>query len=104
MVTTFTDNNTQSKPRSQDRGFAVSRVTPRSLYASEETLLLSDALNSRVHALEQQVSDHAQRFDTLQTPWWKRLWFLIDGWPWYDLNGTRQRRPWRKGWRWKRCR
>ncbi len=42
------------------------------------------------------VRDHTDRFDTLQTPFWKRVWYWIDGWPWYDLNGTRRRRPWHK--------
>jgi hypothetical protein len=46
-------------------------------------------LTSRVAELERLVSDHAQRFDTLQTPWWKRAW--------YDLNGRQKRRPWHKG-------
>ena len=50
----------------------------------------------RLDLLEREVRDHSQRFDTLQTPWWKRLWFLIDGWPWYDLNGSRHRRPWHR--------
>lgn len=53
------------------------------------------ALSIRVHVLENAVSDHAQRFDTLQTPLWKRIWFRLDGWPGIrDLNGTRKRRPW----------
>ena len=54
-------------------------------------------LTTRVAQLEQLVSDHAQRFDTLQTPLWKRLWFKVDGWPYYDLNGERRRRPWHRG-------
>ena len=53
-------------------------------------------LTMRVAALEHLVSDHTQRFDTLQTPWWKRLWFKIDGWPYYDLNGAQRRRPWHR--------
>ena len=47
-------------------------------------------------ALEKLVRDHAQRFDTLQTPWWKRLWYKVNGWPWYDLNGIQRRRPWHR--------
>jgi hypothetical protein len=53
-------------------------------------------LTVRVAALEMLVRDHEQRFDTLQTPWWKRARFWLQGWPWYDLNGTRSRRPWRR--------
>lgn len=40
---------------------------------------LLKSLTVKIELLEQQVSDHAQRFDTLQTPLWKRLWFRIDG-------------------------
>ena len=42
------------------------------------------------------VRDHAQRFDTLQTPWWRRIVFWFDGWPWHDLNGVRRHRPWHR--------
>jgi len=65
------------------------------LYCSEECRLIHQSAITRIDALEQAVSDHTQRFDTLQTPFWKRLLFWIDGWPWYDLNGERKRRPWR---------
>lgn len=40
------------------------------------------------------VRDHEQRFDTLQTPWFKRIYFWVQGWPWYNLNGTKKHRPW----------
>jgi hypothetical protein len=53
-------------------------------------------LTTRVAQLERMVSDHDQRFSTLQTPFWKRMWFSIDGWPWYDLNGIQKRRPWHR--------
>jgi hypothetical protein len=56
-----------------------------------------DSWTTRIDALEQRVMDHEQRFDTLQTPWPKRVWFWLQGWPWYDLNGERQRRWWRRG-------
>lgn len=54
------------------------------------------SLTAKVEQLEQKVSDHDQRFDTLQTRWWKRLWFRIDGWPGQrDLNAERRAwRPW----------
>lgn len=54
------------------------------------------SLTIRVHLLELTASDHSQRFDTLQTPFWKRLWFWIDGWPWYNLNGKQAHRPWHR--------
>ena len=54
------------------------------------------SLTVKVELLEALVSDHEQRFDTLQTPLWKRLWFRVDGWPGQnDLNATeRSWRPW----------
>lgn len=61
-----------------------------------EAEVLMNSLDVRVGEVERLVRDHAQRWDTLQTPWWKRLWFVIDGWPWYDLNGMQRRRPWHR--------
>lgn len=54
------------------------------------------SLTVRVQELERLVSDQQQRFDTLQTPLWKRLWFRIDGWPGQrNLNAEgRAWRPW----------
>lgn len=53
-------------------------------------------LTARVDELEHAVSDHAQRFDTAQTWWWKRILFWLDGWPLHDWNGTQRRRPWHR--------
>lgn len=69
----------------------------RPVYCSAECMVVGESLAARVLDLERELRDHAQRFDTLQTPWWKRLWFAIDGWPWYDLNGRQRRRPWHRG-------
>jgi hypothetical protein len=65
-------------------------VTPESL---EQEVL---SLRARTEELERRVSDHAQRFDTLQTAWWRRLLFRLDGWPGQrDLNAPARRwRPW----------
>ena len=62
----------------------------------EEAKVHIEALVNRVIYLEQKVSDFEQRFDTLQTPWPKRIWYKINGWPWYDLNGKQTQRPWHK--------
>ncbi len=51
-------------------------------------------LRGQVQQFADMVMDHEQRFDTLQTWWWKRVWFWIDGWPWHDLNGEQRHRPW----------
>lgn len=63
-------------------------------YCSDECRVIHESDRARIEALEREVRDHTQRFDTLQTPWWKRLWFWIDGYPWYDLNGVQRRRWW----------
>lgn len=68
----------------------------RPTYASEESMQLYESLVTRIQSLERSTRDHDQRFDTLQTPWWRRVWFAIDGWPWYDLNGERKHRPWHR--------
>ena len=65
-------------------------------YCSDECRVIHESDRARLDELERRVSDHAQRFDTLATPWWKRLWFVIDGWPWYDLNGRQKHRPWHR--------
>ncbi len=69
----------------------------RPTYASQESMRLYLELAGRIEALEKLTIDHAQRFDTLQTPFWKRWWFWLQGWPWYDLNGERTRRWWHRG-------
>jgi hypothetical protein len=64
------------------------------IYASEEEKVILNSWTERIAELERVVIDHEQRFDTLQTPFWKRWWFWLQGWPWYDLNGEKKRRPW----------
>lgn len=72
------------------------------LEAQVESLVLEvESLKVNVHGGDQLwalVRDHEQRFETLQTRWWKRLWFRIDGWPGIvDLNADRRAwRPWRR--------
>lgn len=58
------------------------------------------SLEYNVAQLQYTASDHAQRFETLQTPIWKRLLFRIDGWPGQrNLNADRPGwRPWRRWW------
>lgn len=76
---------------------------PEGLTLEQRVAILEQQVESlRVNVHDQgqlwpTVRDHAQRFDTLQTPWWKRVAFWIDGWPWYDLNGTQRWRPWHRG-------
>jgi len=71
----------------------MNQIRARSI---EEAELHIVSLTQRVDTLEKIVVDQSQRFDTLQTPWWKRIWFWVDGWPWYDLNGVQRHRPWNR--------
>ena len=68
----------------------------RPVYASDESLMLYQSVQRRLDALEKAASDCSQRWDTEQTPWFRRVWFWIDGWPWYDRNGAQRRRPWHR--------
>lgn len=65
----------------------------------EEAKVHIQSLTIRIGQLERTVSDMDQRFDTLQTPLWKRIWFRIDGWPGQrNLNAeNRGWRPWHSG-------
>ena len=46
-------------------------------------------LAGRVRLIEKMI-------DTKDSPWWKRLWWRLDGWPpWYRV-GPRAKRPWRR--------
>jgi len=46
-----------------------------------------EQLAGRVRLLEKML-------DTKDSPWWKRVWFRLDGWPpWYRV-GPRSKRPW----------
>lgn len=55
------------------------------------------SLKANQDQLWAEVRDHGKRFDTLQTPLWKRIWFRIDGWPGQcNLNGKRAWRPWHR--------
>jgi hypothetical protein len=67
-------------------------------YASEEGRLRDDSQDARIKELERKVSDMDQRFDTLQTPLLRRIWFRIDGWPGQrNLNAEKPAwRPWRR--------
>ncbi len=69
-------------------------MSPPRVRSIEEAEVVIQSLHVRLDEVERLASDHAQRFDTLQTPWPKRVWFWLQGWPWYDLNGERRGR-WR---------
>jgi len=64
----------------------------------DETRLVCDTLAVRCHELEKRVRYLEKQIDTLGSPWWKRLWFRIDGWPpWWIVAQERSWRPWHRG-------
>ena len=73
----------------------------RPVYASDEGRSRDDSQDVRIKELERLVSDHDQRFDTLQTSLIRRLLFRLDGWPGQtNLNAIAPAwRPWRRWWR-----
>lgn len=56
------------------------------------------SLRVRLGQIEDITFEHSRRFDTLQTPLWKRTWFRIDGWPGQSNLGCKKPRwrPWRR--------
>jgi hypothetical protein len=71
-------------------------MRPVRVRSIEEAELVIQSLLVNIEQLQHRVRDMEKRFDTLQSPWWKRVWFAIDGWPWYDLNSTQRHRPWHR--------
>jgi hypothetical protein len=56
---------------------------------AESTQINIDELQRRVRYLEKVI-------DTKSSPWYKRLWWRIDGWPaWYEV-GPKRKRWWHK--------
>ena len=58
------------------------------------------SLTNRVDRLEKEVRYMADLFDTyFDTPLWKRILFVIDGWPMGGIIGHGPAwRPWRRWW------
>jgi hypothetical protein len=62
---------------------------------------------ARLEVIETNQTLHAGRLRRLEkemetfvcTPWWKRVVFLLDGWPTTRLAVHPQWRPWRRWWR-----
>lgn len=63
----------------------------------EELRVIRDSLQEQMRLLEHRVHDLEEVDDTfVLTPWWKRIWFAIDGWPLHKIVERRQWRPWHK--------
>jgi hypothetical protein len=60
----------------------------------DEAEMAINVLRVQMAQLQRDVVDHRERFETLQTPLWKRIWFRIDGWP-GQCNLNAEQRAWR---------
>ena len=66
-------------------------LSPESIAAEIVSLKVNQAQQAgRIRYLEKLADTY------LETPWWKRLWFMIDGWPGHGLAARRQWRPWHR--------
>lgn len=75
--------------------FTVPETPVRSLSEAEVHVR---ALTGRVQELERRVRRMEDMYDTYDTPAWKRLLFVLDGWPLWRIVERPQRRPWRRWW------
>ena len=75
------------------------RTQVRSFEEAEQHI---ESLTARLTQIEDMTFSHSRRFDTLETPLWKRVWFRIDGWPGQsnlDEHDGPRWRPWRRWYR-----
>lgn len=55
-----------------------------------------ESLSIRLRSLEEQLRHVQKQLDTLGSPWWKRVWFRLNGWPPWWVVGEKKPRPWDK--------
>ncbi len=57
-----------------------------------------DALWVNIREVSRQVRQLQKLEDTMNTPLWKRVVFMLDGWPLFRVVEHPQWRPWRRWW------
>ncbi len=65
----------------------------------EEAKVHLGVLYERVQKLERLATLHDDEIEmAFRTPFWKRLWFRLDGWPLHRVGQTHELpwRPWRR--------
>jgi hypothetical protein len=66
----------------------------------EEAEIHVAVLQEQIRQLEMRVRTAEKLLDTfVETVWWKRWVFIIDGWSGHRLVDKPKWRPWRKWWR-----
>jgi hypothetical protein len=75
----------------------VSERTVEQRLADLDAQIESLLVNVQQHAVRVRVLE--DRFDTRDTPLWKRIVFRLDGWPaWHVVAEKPRWRPWRRWW------
>lgn len=68
-------------------------------FSIEEAGAHINSLTNNVRQLQARVRYMEDLFDTyFDTPLWKRLLFVIDGWPMDGITNRPNKRPWRRWW------
>lgn len=73
----------------------MDEIRARSIEEAEFHLRI---LTLQVSELSRRVRRMEDMYDTYDTPAWKRLLFVIDGWPMWRIVERPQWRPWRRWW------
>lgn len=67
----------------------------KNLKAEVESLKAEvESLKVNVTQLQHRVRYLEKLLDTRASPWWKRVWWRVDGWPPWYVVGERKRRWW----------
>lgn len=63
----------------------------------EEAELIFASLLAQNAQLGARLRTVEKKQDTQGSPWWKRVWFRLNGWPpWYVVAEKASWRPWRR--------
>src|SRR5688572_15211321 len=111
MATPRRSQQARSTSSSEIRPTATRAATPIAQHPTEPGASpvpgsVLSSLEQRIESLELNLGEHDRRiramedrFDTLNTPRWRRLLFRLDGWgPWHTLREHPRWRPWRRWW------
>lgn len=55
-----------------------------------------ESLTVNLTQAQREIRILQKQVETLWTPLWKRVWFRINGWPWYEVVERPKPRPWHR--------
>ncbi len=78
----------------------IESVVPASFCVCDENSLKArlDSLEFNMEQTQNRVRYLEKLADTIDSPWWKIILFVVDGWPLRRLVDKPQWRPWRRWW------